>query len=192
MAEPLSRKEFFRRFLPRNGAPTPPAPARPAFRLRPPGALLPESEFLSRCTGCGDCAPACHQHSIVMREESPGRLLPSIDPRSRPCFLCDEPPCVEACGDGALLAVLDGRNVRGLAIRLGLAEVDAHRCLTARGESACRICVDACPLPEIAIRIAASGPLVDAETCTGCGLCVPRCPTEPASITIRPLASLAR
>lgn len=191
MAEPLSRKDFFRRLIPPRLPPEPPRlPPPPPMRLRPPGAVLPEAAFLAKCTGCGDCAPACHQKSIVMREERGGRKLPSIEPRHRPCFLCDDPPCVSACGDGALLTILRGVPVSGMSIRLGLAEVDPARCLTARGTEQCRVCVDACPLPEVAIRMAAFGPVVVPESCTGCGICESRCPTEPAAIVVRPIAML--
>ena len=170
--------------------------------LRPPGAL-DEFAFLTACTRCDLCLPACPQDAI---QKAPGSArfafgTPYIEPRSMPCFLCTELPCIPACPEGALR--WPRRTVRGVeaegprAVRMGIAEVNAATCLTwsveARTAQACRACVDRCPYPEEAIRLAEyseggpAHPVVDPEICTGCGLCEFGCPTSRSAITIIPL-----
>jgi MauM/NapG family ferredoxin protein len=170
--------------------------------LRPPGAL-DELEFLTKCTRCDKCMRACPENAINLAPASAGLALktPFIDPRSVPCFLCTKLPCITACEDEALIwptrrlaggQVLDGPK----AVRMGTARVKPSQCVTwetlDRDARACRICVDRCPYPEEAIRIVtAEGetvghPVVEAEVCTGCGLCVFSCPTEPSAILVEP------
>jgi MauM/NapG family ferredoxin protein len=170
--------------------------------LRPPGAL-DELEFLTKCTRCDKCMRACPENAILVAPPSAGLALktPYLDPRSVPCFLCTTLPCITACEDGALVwpkrtmaggTVIDGPKV----VRMGTARVKQARCVTwetlDREARACRICVDRCPYPEETLRIAlAEGaiighPVVDAETCTGCGICVFACPAEPTAIVVEP------
>jgi len=55
--------------------------------------------------------------------------------------------------------------------------VAASRCLNGRHEAAgCAVCEDACPATAIVV----DGPRVEikSERCTGCGACLPVCPTE--------------
>jgi ferredoxin len=80
---------------------------------------------------------------------------------------------------------------------MGTAKVKPGRCVTwdieTREARACRACVDRCPYPEEAIRIAApkegeavGHPEVIADVCTGCGLCVFACPTADPAILVEP------
>jgi MauM/NapG family ferredoxin protein len=171
--------------------------------LRPPGAL-DELEFLTKCTRCDKCMPACPENAILIAPPSAGLALktPYLDPRSVPCFLCTSLPCIAACEDGALIwpkrtlaggTVIDGPR----AVHMGTARVKQTRCVTwetvDRGARACRICVDRCPYPEEALRISEpregetiGHPVVDAEICTGCGICVFACPAEPTAIIVEP------
>jgi len=169
--------------------------------LRPPGALE-EFAFLTACTRCDKCLPACPQDAILKAPGSARLALgtPYIEPRSMPCFLCTELPCIAACPEGALIwprRTLKGREVEGPgAVKMGTARVVEDRCMTWEGEGrpaqVCRTCVDRCPYPEEAIRMVedpAGGvahPQVDAEVCTGCGLCEFGCPTTRSAIVIVP------
>ena len=171
--------------------------------LRPPGALG-EFEFLTKCTRCDKCMKVCPENAIFRAGPNAGLALgtPYIEPRSVPCFLCTTLPCIAVCEDEALvwprLILPDGTSLDGpRAVRMGTAQVKSGSCLTwgtlDHEGQACRICVDRCPYPEEALHIAALAegesvghPVVDAEVCTGCGLCVFACPTEPAAIFIEP------
>ncbi len=171
--------------------------------LRPPGAL-DEFEFLVKCTRCDKCIRACPENAVIKAPPTMGLALktPYIDPRSIPCFLCTTLPCVAECEDEALvwprLTRADGTVLEGAkAVRMGTARVKPGLCVTwgtlDREPRACRICVDRCPYPEEAIWISgpAEGasighPVVSADACTGCGLCVFSCPSEPTAIIVEP------
>jgi MauM/NapG family ferredoxin protein len=171
--------------------------------LRPPGAL-DEFEFLTKCTRCDKCMRACPENAITKAGPGAGLALntPYLEPRSIPCFLCTTLPCVTSCEDEALiwprLVRSEGTALEGpKAVRMGIARVKPRDCVTwgtmDRAARECRICVDRCPYPEEALRIAPSvegeaigHPVVDADHCTGCGLCVFACPAEPGAITIEP------
>jgi len=169
--------------------------------LRPPGAL-DELAFLTTCTRCDKCIQACPENSILKASAGTGLSLgtPYILPRSMPCFLCTELPCVKSCPEGALVwpkrklgeVVVEGPR----AVHLGLAVVKEALCLTFpepdRPAQACRVCVDRCPFPDEAIRLvpAVEGqpphPVVVEDICTGCGLCVFGCPTLDPAIIVEP------
>ena len=171
--------------------------------LRPPGAL-DEFEFLTKCTRCDKCMRACPENAILRAGPGAGLALgtPYIDPRSIPCFLCTTLPCVAECDDEALVwperTLANGTVIEGpKATRMGTARVKPGQCVTwdtlDHEARACRVCVDRCPYPEEALRIAAPAegeavghPVVDADVCTGCGLRVFACPAEPAAIVVDP------
>lgn len=171
--------------------------------LRPPGAL-DELAFLTQCTRCDKCVRACPENAILKAPPTAGLAIktPYLDPRSIPCFLCTTLPCIAECDDGALvwpeLTRADGSVLEGpRAVRMGTARVKPGSCVTwgsaEREARECRICVDRCPYPEEAIRLgppaegeAVGHPVVDADICTGCGLCVFACPAEPAAIVVEP------
>jgi NAD-dependent dihydropyrimidine dehydrogenase PreA subunit len=146
----------------------------------------------------------CPENAIFRAGPNAGLALgtPYIEPRSVPCFLCTTLPCITACEDEALiwprLVKADGTPSEGpQAVRMGLARVKPDQCVTwdtlDREARACRICVDRCPYPEQALRIAeptggdlVGHPVVDADFCTGCGICVFSCPAEPVAIVVDP------
>jgi len=171
--------------------------------LRPPGAL-DEFAFLTACTRCDKCIRACPENAIRKAGPNTGLALntPYIEPRGIPCFLCTTLPCVAECPDGALVwperTRPDGTVMEGpKATRMGTAKVKSGLCVTwdhvEREARACRVCVDRCPYPEEAIRIAepeageaVGHPEVIAEVCTGCGICVFACPTAEPAIIVEP------
>ncbi|MDA0999886.1 MAG: 4Fe-4S dicluster domain-containing protein [bacterium] len=159
--------------------------------LRPPGAA-PEKDFLSICTGTGDCARACPAEAILMYPRTEGEdtfaLQPVIRAADSPCVVCDELACMKACPTGALTLV--PRE----SIRMGRAEVHPDECLAILGQDEdCRFCVDRCPIGATAIRIESwegkTGPVVK-DGCVGCGVCEFHCPVYPGAIRVIPYAGL--
>ena len=148
---------------------------------RPPGAL-PEVAFLAACTRCGACEPVCPPHAIHALPASAGLAAgtPAIDPKSQPCTVCLDMPCVQACPTGALLFPpnrWDGYHMAAL-------EFLPERCVTYQG-TACRVCVDACPVGEKALTSDEAGhPVIRYEGCVGCGVCMRECITSPSSFQL--------
>jgi len=148
---------------------------------RPPGAL-PEMAFLAACTRCGACEPVCPPHAITYLPPSSGLAAgtPWIDPRSQPCIVCADMPCVKACPTGALTLPEHGWE----GYRMGALEFVPERCVTYQG-TACRVCVDACPVGDAALASDEAGhPVLRIEGCVGCGVCVKECITSPASFEL--------
>ena len=154
-------------------------PERVELQTRPPGAL-DEGRFLQACTRCGDCVQACPVWAIRSadpEEAQPG--YPLLEPNLTACSLCEDPlPCISSCQEGALIAT--PRE----SVRLGLALVDAERCMVPHGQS-CDFCVQYCPVPDFAIRMTAEGPVISESGCTGCGSCVGMCPETAIQVHAR-------
>ena len=69
---------------------------------------------------------------------------------------------------------------------MGLARLSATACLNQQGKE-CDYCVASCPVPGTLVQEAGQPPVVQADTCTGCGICVYVCPADPKAITIQSL-----
>lgn len=168
--EVMGRRDFFRKIFLVEGAAKKNVGVSP---IRPPGAV-DEAEFLALCTKCDDCKHACPHGSIVKSGGRFGPLCntPVIIPSEKPCYLCDDFPCIKACTTGALAPVANSREVR-----MGKAYVDAELCYNA-GEDSGKMypmCVLKCPLSGEAISTEDSKPVVDLEKCVGCGVCESAC-----------------
>ena len=160
------------------------AEARVAPRrwFRPPGAAR-EPEFVALCTRCGDCIAVCPVHAIVKAPPAAGLAAgtPLIEPDLQACIVCADMPCARACGTGALVVPGDG----WAGIHMGVLELDPGRCITFEGTT-CGVCARACPVGERALALDAAGhPVIRAEGCVGCGVCVTACVTTPSSLSLR-------
>lgn len=141
--------------------------------LRPPGAVE-ELTFLERCTKCGDCVPACPYEAIQLSGRDG---TPEIFPDVKPCYLCEDFPCISACGTEALMPVSGQAGVA-----MGLAKV-AHRACTA--SQGCNACVPKCPLHAIEMDFGTLRVVVASEQCVGCGICEQVCMAVNDKIAIK-------
>lgn len=172
--------------------------------LRPPGAL-PEKQFLASCTKCGMCVEACPYDALTLAKPGDRKPIgtPYFIPRTNPCYMCKDIPCVPACPTGSLdKTLVSEKNEKGepelnidLA-KMGLAVLDRETCIAYAGIQ-CDACYRACPLIDKAITVeytrnirtgkhAMLAPVVHSEACTGCGLCEKACITEKASVFVLP------
>jgi ferredoxin-type protein NapG len=145
---------------------------------RPPGAV-DEPAFLAGCTRCGDCIDACPVDAIVLTPERYGAAAgtPMIDPMNAPCVMCEDMPCIASCEPGVLSP--------DIPVRMGTASIRSAYCLAYMG-TLCTVCSERCPV-EGAIAVDAVGkPTVNAETCTGCGVCQHVCPAPYNAVLILP------
>lgn len=146
--------------------------------LRPPGARLPDEDFLEKCTSCMDCVEACPPGAIFSIEDASRKLIPVISPTRKPCVLCDSVPCSSACPEDALLSPEGPEK-----IRIGIAKVNPRTCRSFHGH-VCDACFQACPFPNTAIMMVGGRPIVGSGFCTGCGLCELACPERPRAIQV--------
>jgi ferredoxin-type protein NapG len=172
------------------------ARARPAFAVRPPGAL-DEPLFLGACVRCGLCVRNCPYGALKLAElgDTVPTGTPYFEPRKVACEMCEDIPCVPPCPTGALDHALTDID----KARMGLAVlVDQETCLNYLGLR-CDVCYRVCPLIGSAITLEPrhnerSGkhtmfiPTVHSERCTGCGKCEKACVLEEAAIKVLPFA----
>ncbi len=154
--------------------------------FRPPGALS-EVGFLTACTRCGACGDVCPPHAIQFAAPGAGLAAgtPFFDPRLQPCIACADMPCARACPTEALTVPADG----WAGVRLGILELLPERCITFQG-SECSACAKACPVGAAALQMDEAGhPVIRAEGCVGCGVCVRACVTSPSSFKLRPVGT---
>ncbi len=150
--------------------------------IRPPGAAPVEADFLSACERCHKCIEACPFDAIHALGPVAGRAegTPFLTPESRPCHWCPDMDCIRACPSGAL-RFGENQNVPPIAVAI----IHPDRCLVSQGVL-CDTCAVRCPTDLEAIRMQGRFPVLDAERCTGCGLCAHYCEADPGAISIRP------
>lgn len=153
--------------------------------VRPPSASNDDEAFQAQCIRCGLCGTVCENGCIRfygLDEGRHGALTPYLDVRRRSCTLCMR--CTQICPTGALRHIDDDLETIAAEVRMGLAVVDADRCISYLGR-VCGYCHDACPLPGQAISLMPPAkPIVNAEGCVGCGRCVELCPQFPTAIDV--------
>lgn len=145
--------------------------------VRPPGAL-DEPDFLASCSRCLRCLDACAPMAIKTAPLFSGFAnvgTPVLE--TNKCILCME--CIRTCPTGAL------SKIPKTEVYLGTAVILKDVCLAWLKTRRCRECEKACK-PEAVKMQENRYPVVLAEKCNGCGICMRRCPTEPKSIIISP------
>ena len=167
--------------------------------LRPPSAI-PEEDFLAKCIKCGLCVEACPFDTLKLAKAGENKPIgtPYFIPRDIPCYMCEDIPCVPVCPTGALDEVLvKTENEWDInKSRMGTAMVDMQSCVAYWGIQ-CDACYRACPILDSAIKLVYKRnertgkhafliPEVNADTCTGCGLCEHACITKKPAIYVLP------
>jgi MauM/NapG family ferredoxin protein len=157
--------------------------------IRPPGSL-PEPEFLQKCIQCGMCMKVCPPnalHPTALEAGLEGIWTPMLVARIGYCdYECNL--CGQVCPTHAIehLPLVEKKK-----IKIGLAVLDTTRCLPYAFDRECIVCEEHCPIPTKAIYFVETEvprqdgttrilklPRVDAELCTGCGICETKCPFE--------------
>jgi ferredoxin-type protein NapG len=157
----------------------------PDLWLRPPGALA-EKQFVQTCRRSGKCVEACPAKCIKLDAGGEkGAGAPYIEIDAAACVVCDGLYCMRVCPSGALVPT----SIND--IDMGTAVWNEESCTRSSG-SDCKICVDECPLGEMAIQLKDGEIAVQPMGCIGCGMCQHFCPTSPKSIVVIPKAAKER
>jgi len=152
-------------------------PVSSGIWLRPPGAIA-EKQFVGTCTRGGDCVRACPAECIKIDPSGArGKGVPFIDVDNAACVVCDGLHCMRVCQSGALVPT----SIND--INMGTAVWYEESCVRSSGGD-CMVCVEECPLGEVAIGIRGREIVVNPLGCIGCGVCQNRCPTGPKSIVV--------
>ncbi|MGQ9729997.1 MAG: 4Fe-4S binding protein [Candidatus Zipacnadales bacterium] len=166
--------------------------------IRPPGAIIrkggelkpmSEEQFRALCVRCGECMKACITGGLqpaIAEAGWDGVFTPVLKPKvgwcERKCTACGE-----VCPTGALRPFLADEKPH---IRIGLATIDRSKCLAWRPGKLyklCLVCDEQCSYKAVHwfSDNGVKRPVVDADICTGCGICEAKCPVQPeAAITV--------
>ncbi len=137
--------------------------------LRPPWT---GDDFETRCNACGDCITACPRN--ILRADA--RKLPFVDFANTGCDFCGE--CARSCEAGAI-----GESASPWDLEVKV----LARCLAVQG-TVCRSCEEICDEEAVSFRLGLNGksyPVIDMNTCNGCGFCIAPCPTRAIAIEAR-------
>lgn len=154
--------------------------------LRPPGTT--SQPLASTCIRCGLCVKVCPTGALQMDQVESGieaAGTPVLVPRLGYCqFSCNA--CGQICPVGAIPA-LNLEEKQNTVV--GKAYIDHDRCIAWSDHQTCIVCEEMCPLPQKAITLESgefispegspiiiSLPVVNRETCIGCGICENKCP----------------
>jgi ferredoxin-type protein NapF len=143
--------------------------------IRPPGAL-PEEEFVSVCSGCGECLKVCPNNALqstLLEAGLAGLYTPRLVPRVGYCEeFCNF--CGKVCPTEAI-RYLPFEEKR--LLQMGIAHIDKTRCIAWDTEKICLVCNEQCSYQAI-VGDEKKRPIIKEEKCTGCGICEHKCPVD--------------
>ncbi|BBG65233.1 ferredoxin-type protein NapF [Hydrogenimonas sp.] len=137
--------------------------------IRPPYNSDPDL-FHRLCPDCIDkqCAKVCEEEIITIGSDG----TPELSFSSRGCTFCDD--CMKGCEAG----VLSDAGVNFIKAEV---DIDVLKCM-AWHHTICSSCKDPCLEDAIAF-LGLFRPEIDPKRCTGCGWCIPVCPSGAINIT---------
>jgi ferredoxin-type protein NapF len=133
------------------------------------------ARLMEHCTACGACARACPQQ--ILRVVGGRTVEMDFHVPCTFCGLCAD-ACPEEVFEASLVEPWEARAFIGAG------------CFEAQGVS-CRACEDSCEARALRARPEFGGRaqmIVNLDACTGCGGCLPVCPTGAITVqrTVRP------
>lgn len=151
-----------------------------------PGALEPE-KFASLCSLCYACVNVCP--TSILRPNFPNSLevdkwfQPEMNPMHGVCEeFCNR--CTQVCPTGAIRKLTEEQKRNR---QIGIARVRRSACLAWADKEHCMVCDEYCPYKAIKTDFAEDGlprPVVEPETCRGCGACQNACPATKDGVAI--------
>jgi len=151
-------------------------PGRKSY-LQAPGSL-PEDSFNTLCLRCGNCIKSCPT-GILKHHMDPSYALSWMVPEIsfvdgyclENCNICSQ-----VCPSGAI--TLFDRDAKA-QLFIGTAEIKLEQCFLSENKE-CNRCKAACSYDAIKIEAGANvlqmRPVINQDTCVGCGACVVICP----------------
>lgn len=157
-----------------------PEPMVPLNYPLPPGVHSRHS-FLRRCTACGACTAACPTGVLKPSMRQLGlqhALQPVMDYGTVAC-LTDCTACTRVCPSGALVPLTPPEKRRFV---IGRVRIRLQNCISYGHGRHCGRCARVCPTRAIDMTRFSDGrvgPMARMDACTGCGMCVKACPSQP-------------
>ncbi|GJH43447.1 ferredoxin-type protein NapF [Pasteurella canis] len=138
------------------------------------GIRLPWSventRFIRDCTRCDACIDVCETTILIKGDGG----FPEVQFSRGECTFCQK--CIEACSQ----PIFRPRNEPAWSHKI---EISAN-CLTQKSVE-CRSCEDSCEMHAIRFKRQLGGvsqPILELESCNGCGACIKGCPVSAISV----------
>ncbi len=144
------------------------------FLIRPPYGKS-ESLFQSECPSCESqaCVTSCDEKIIYIDENT---KTPTLTFDKNGCTFCDE--CAIAC-EKDVLSLANSSPYLNAIFQISIESCVAHQGVI------CYSCKEPC-IDDAILFNGMFNPIIDNESCSACGFCISRCPTEAISYIVIP------